>query len=212
MICAVSSFRPLSDSAEIATNTVRAKESWEDAFDQIIYFGKAEPELESAKTTFIESEQFPTIKTMMAAAALADGWTCLINSDIVVSYFLGPVVEECQRKKIEAITSMRYEFEPGDSLDRARVVDSGYDFFMSSPAMWAGAAKQIPDGYRIGHNRWDNFCLGYFRVVCKKRFVDVTSRKLIFHPHHGDRFQPHHIDVPKDKYLEAGIPPLYRLR
>lgn len=212
---AVSSFRPFSESKDIATNQLRAKQSWEDAFDHIVYFGDPEPELETPKTTFImDSEQFPQIKRMMAAASFAgNDWVCLINSDIVVSSFLGVIVEECKRKKIEAITSMRYQFEP-DDLDKskAKVVDSGYDFFMTSPTMWAAAAKSCPEGYRIGHNRWDNWVLGFLNTVCRTKFVDVTNRRLIFHPRHGERKQPYHIEVPDDVYLKLGRPPFYKLK
>lgn len=209
---AVSSFRPLSESEEIATNQIRAKESWDDVFDDVVYFGDYEPLLDGGKTLFIASEQFPTLDRMMLAATFGNGWTCLINSDIVVSPLLGKVVRECQQKKIEAITSMRYEFEPEQKdLNKAVVKDSGYDFFMSSPEMWLGAFKQVPNGYRIGHNRWDNWVLGYFNTVCRKRFVDVTSKRLIFHPRHGERKQPYHISVPQDIYLELGRPPFYKL-
>lgn len=207
---AVSSFRPLSESKEIARNQIRAKRSWEDVFDQIVYFGDPEPQLSSSKTEFVESEQFPTVDRMMAAAALANDWSCLINSDIVVSPLLGKVVRDCIRNKIEAITSQRYEFT-GEDLNHARVKDSGYDFFMSSPKQWAEAAKVVPSEYRIGHNRWDNWVLGRFNVVCMKRFVDVTSKRLIFHPRHGERKQPYHISVPNDTYLQLGRPPFYRL-
>jgi len=210
-VTAVSSFRLLSQSEEIARNQIIAKESWDGVFDQVIYFGSHEPLLASINTEFIKSEQFPTIDRMMVAASLSNDWACLINADIVVSPLLAKVVEDCKRNKIEAITSMRYEFEPGQDLERARVVDSGYDFFMSSPSHWAGAAKQVPSGYRIGHNRWDNWVLGYFNTVCRKRFVDVTSKRLIFHPKHGERKQPYHIQVPHDIYLEVGRPPFYKL-
>lgn len=209
---AVSSFRPLSESKEIARNQLRAKESWEDVFDEIVYFASApEPDLKSSKTYFVPCEEFPTIDKMMTTASVANDWACLINSDIVVGPLLGTVIRDCIKKNIQAVTSMRYEFEPGADLSRARVKDSGYDFFMSSPGLWADAAKQIPSGYRIGHNRWDNWVLGYFNTVCKKRFVDITSRKVIFHPRHGERKQPYHIAVPQDAYIQLGRPPFYRL-
>ncbi len=210
MTC-VSSFRPLGESPEIAKNQLFAKQSWEQTFDRIIYFGEYEEKLASPKTIFIGSEQFPTLDRMLTAASLSDDWSCLINADIVVSNTLGTVVLECIRRNIQAITSKRYQFENED-LQKAKVVDSGYDFFMTDAKLWLGAAQNVPPGYRIGHNRWDNWVLGWLRVMCGKHFVDVTSRRLIFHPRHGGRKQPHHIDVPNDKFIQNGIPPLYRLR
>jgi hypothetical protein len=208
----ITSHRPLSESEEIARNQLRAKESWEPVFDEIIYFGKYEPALASIKTMFIESEEFPTIDLLLTAAALASGWTCLINADIVVSPMLGMVLQECIQKRVQAFTSMRYEFEPdANDLSKAKVKDSGYDFFMTDTALWIGAAQKIPKGYRIGHNRWDNWILGYFNTVCRRRFVDITSRRCIFHPRHSERKQPYHIDVPQDQYLDVGRPPFYRL-
>jgi hypothetical protein len=208
----ITSHRPLSESPEIARNQIRAKESWELVFDEIIYFGKQEPSLSSNKTMFIDSDEFPTIDLLLTAAALASDWSCLINADIVVSPLLGKVLEECIQKRVQAFTSMRYEFDPdAKDMSQAKVKDSGYDFFMTDAALWTGAAQKIPPGYRIGHNRWDNWILGYFNTVCRRRFVDITSRRVIFHPRHENRKQPHHIDVPQDQYLDVGRPPFYRL-
>ena len=44
MTC-VSSFRPLGESPEIAKNQLFAKQSWEQTFDRIIYFGDYEEKL-----------------------------------------------------------------------------------------------------------------------------------------------------------------------
>lgn len=208
----VSSFRPFKDSAEVARNQLRAKESWESVFTEIIYFGGLEPALVSPKTMFVDSKEFPTIDLLITAASFARGWVCILNADIVVSTVLGAVVAECIRKNVKAITSKRYQFEPDDpDMERAKVVDAGYDFFMADAKMWAGAAQHVPSGYRIGHNRWDNWVLGYFNTVCQKRFVDITSRRCVFHPRHGERKQPYHIDVPNDRFLQLGRPPFYKL-
>ena len=145
---------------------------------------------------------------------MAKGWAAIINADIVVSIRLGAVVQECIRKGIKAITSYRYEFNtpnPDPELSGAKVKDLGFDFFMADPTVWKGASDVVPEGYRIGHNRWDNWCLGYMNTVLGKKFVDVTSRRLIFHPRHGERKQPYHITVPNDKYLELGRPPFFKL-
>lgn len=208
----VSSFRPFKDSDEVARNQYRAKESWEEVFSEIIYFGAHEPALVSPKTFFVDSPDFPTIDLMITAASFCRGWVAILNADIVVSTMLGSVVAECIRKNVQAITSKRYEFEPdAPNMDKAKVKDSGYDFFMADAKLWAGAATHVPSGYRIGHNRWDNWVLGYFNVICGKRFVDVTSRRCIFHPRHGERNQPHHIQVPNDRFLQLGRPPFYKL-
>lgn len=208
----VSSFRPLKDSAEIAANQLRAKASWEQVFEHITYLGTEEPLLASPKTTFIPSEQFPTIDRLLTAASAGPGWCALINADIVVASTLPALVEECQRKGIRAITSQRYEFEINDvKLRNAKVKDSGYDFFMSDRTVWAAARNLIPPGYRIGHNRWDNWILGFLNSSIGRQFVDVTSRRVIFHPRHAERCQPYHIAVPHDQYLELGRPPFWRL-
>lgn len=208
----VSSFRPFKDSEEVARNQLRAKQSWEQVFDEIIYFGSDEPKLASVKTMFVDSKEFPTIDLLITAASFARGWVAILNADIVVSKALGAVVAECIRRNVRAITSKRYEFEPdAENMDKAKVKDAGYDFFMADAKMWAGAAQHVPSGYRIGHNRWDNWVLGYFNVICGRQFVDVTSRKVVFHPRHGERKQPYHIEVPNDRFLQLGRPPFYKL-
>lgn len=187
---AVSSFKPLDLSVEVALNQIRAHETWSRAFDAIIYFGKPEPRLECSKTNFIYHDDFPTISLMALTAAMTGDWCCIINSDIVVSPDLFRVWDKAVRQGAKAITSYRWEYEPGDiDLMNTRITDNGFDFFATSPDLWAKISIEVPPSYRIGHNVWDSWMLGFFNVHLGRKFVDITSQRVIFHPKHGQRQQ-----------------------
>lgn len=204
---AVSSFRPCSDSHEIASNQLRAKRSWEAVFDQIVYFGDAEPELASDKTQFISVDgDFPAIALLVAVAMYADEPACIINADIVVGPTLKNAITQQLWQGMKAFTSRRWQFEPGASLDSARVVDQGVDFFAATPEIWHQCYRVIPGGWRIGHSGWDSWMLGWMNQNVGRRFVDLTNRKLIFHPRHGDRKRVHHITISASGFPQCGFP------
>jgi hypothetical protein len=209
-LVAVSSFRPLDDSAEIAANQLRAKRSWDLVFDRIILFGRRDDRMASPTTDFIsDGGDFPTIALLAMAAAGAGVPACLLNADIVVAHDLKAMVNKAWAKGAVAMTSQRLEFDPKtEDYFRARVVDLGCDFFCAKPEVWKQVYKSVPTQFRIGHQQWDNWMLNFLWHTYRRRFVDITTLGPIFHPKHEGRKMPYHIDVTGvNFYQQIGFPP-----
>lgn len=208
-LVAVSSFRALDDSAEVAENQLRAKRSWDLVFDRIILFGEYDNRLASKITRFVPCDDFPTIASMVFEASHQPVPVCLLNADIVVAPNLKNLVNKAWAKGALAMTSQRLEFDPRtEDFFRARVVDLGADFFCAKPEVWKLAYKSIPAQFRIGHQQWDNWMLNFLWNTYRRRFVDITTLGPIFHPKHGARKMPHHIDTSGvNFYQEIGFPP-----
>jgi hypothetical protein len=208
-LVAVSSFRALDDSAEIAANQIRAKRSWDIVFDRILLFGAYDKRMASATTEFIKSEDFPHISAMAWVASQQTVPVCILNADIVVAKNLKTLVNQAWSKGALAMTSQRLEFNPKtEDYFRARVVDMGADFFCAKPEVWKQVYKAIPQQFRIGHNQWDNWMLNFLWHTCRRRFVNITTLGPNFHPKHGERKQPHNIDATGvNFYQQIGFPP-----
>jgi hypothetical protein len=208
-LVAVSSFRALDDSAEIAANQLRAKRSWDLVFDRIMLFGEYDKRMASPTTDFIKCPDFPHISSMAWLASKQDAPACLLNADIVVAPNLKEIVNKAWAKGALAMTSQRLEFDPKtEDYFRAVVRDLGADFFCAKPAVWKQVYKAIPNQFRIGHQRWDQWLLNFLWHTYRCRFVDITTLGPIFHPKHGDRKQPHNIDASGvNFYQQIGFPP-----
>lgn len=209
-LVAVSSFRALDDSAEVAANQLRAKRSWDLVFDRIYLFGDLDMRLATPTTEFLSPcEDFTHISLMAFIASQQTVPACILNADIVVAPNLKELVNKAWAKHALAMTSRRLEFDPKtEDYFRARVVDLGADFFCAKPEIWKQAYREIPKQFRIGHNRWDNWMLNFLWHTCRRRFVDITALGPIFHPKHGSRKQPHVIDDSKvNFYQQIGFPP-----
>jgi hypothetical protein len=210
-LVAVSSFRALDASPEVAANQLRAKASWDEVFDKIILFGRYDKRLASPKTEFIQDAgDFPSIALMVLAASWQEDPVCILNADIVVAINLKDIVNRGWSKQAQALTSKRYEFDPArENYNDAKVVDVGVDFFCAFPSAWKQVYKHIPGCFRISHQRWDQYMLAFFTHTFPNRFFDLTNHRPIFHPKHGDRQMPHHIAIPEDCFYEMmGFPPL----
>jgi len=208
-LVAISSFRALDECAEVAANQLRAKRSWDLVFDRIYLFGDYDRRLSTTSTIFVTSEDFPHISPMVWIAANQTCPACILNADIVVAPNLKELLNVGWQKNMLAMTSQRLEFDPKtEDYFRARVVDLGADFFCAMPDIWKMAYKEIPKGFRIGHQRWDNWMLNFFWYHLHRRFCDITTLGPIFHPKHGSRKMPHTIQVPgANFYHEVGFPP-----
>lgn len=205
-LIAVSSFRALDDSAEVAANQLRAKRSWDLVFDRIILFGAYDKRLASPTTEFIRREDFPHISMMVWTASQQTVPTCLLNADIVVAPNLKELVNKAWAKGAMAMTSQRLEFDPKtEDYFRARVVDMGADFFCAKSEVWKQVYKAIPNAYRIGAGGWDNWMLGYLSMTFPRRFFDITTLAPIFHPKHGSRIRPPTGEAPKDRFITSGL-------
>lgn len=209
-LVAISSFRPLDHSAEVATNQIRAKQSWDLVFDKILLFGDYDERLLSPITEFVSCDNWPSISLLVLAASWQEDPVCILNADIVVDSNLKGIVNRGWSKGAQALTSKRAEFDPvKPDYDQAKVVDQGVDFFCAFPAVWKKIYQEIPTGFRIGHQEWDSYMLSWLWNNCQNRFFDLTNLRPIFHPRHGDRNMPHHIQVDREKfYFNMGFPPL----
>ena len=200
---AISSFKPMDSSAEIARNQLRANQSWLAVFSGIVLFGDPEPRLHGE---FIPSEQFPKISLLVAAASLADEPAAILNCDIVVTSPLRWAAKKAFERGAGAITSRRYEFT-GEDVDGGRLNDHGIDFFCAWPHVWRQVLKIIPDSFRLGVAEWDQWMLGAFNHLLKKKFVDVTPARAVFHPKHGNRGPTPAIRVDRATFVgQAGMP------
>lgn len=206
-LVAVSSFRPLAENAEIKANQIRAIRSWEAAFDCIYLFGDPDPELASPKTHFISSEPYTPISALALLAARTLAPACIINADIVVPVHLQRIASSVWQKGVVAWTSKRWEFDPAkNDLEGAKVKDLGADIFCAMPPAWERVWKTIPAGYRIGTPTWDSWMLGFFGLTYRRRFVDITALRPIFHPKHTERRRGTITsDLPRDKYITSGL-------
>lgn len=200
---AVTSHRPHGESAEYATNQIRAIDSWRPFFKHIFLFGPYEKDLCKGEVLTAKTEgDFPTIKSMVELAMWCDDYACLMNADII----LGPEFNEVQKKirdlSIPAATSYRYEFN-GDMADAVRrKEDRGMDLFIARNDIWAMVHKEIPEDLRIGHNRWDSWLCGFFCHHLGFGFRQFTDARCVFHPNHGGRRQPHDGQIKYDsKYF-----------
>jgi hypothetical protein len=208
-LVAVSSFRALDESAEVAANQLRAKRSWDLVFDRIILFGDYDKRIASPTTTFIACDDFPHISPMTFVAATQPVPSCLLNADIVVAKNLKAMLNKAWVKGAVALTSQRLEFDPNtEDYFRAVVRDLGADFFCAKPDVWKQVYKEIPKQFRIGHQRWDQWMLNFLWHTYRRRFVDITTLGPIFHPKHEGRKMPHYIDVSGvNFYQQIGFPP-----
>lgn len=182
---AISSHKPFSHSAEIASNQTHAFRSWLDVFDSIIYFGAPEPPLVSAKTEFISSPEPPTIRSLMLLGALAKEPACIINADILLAPNAFEMLSGAM-KKFQAAISFRYEFDPVKrDLSRAKRVDNGLDVFIAQPSLWRRCWSVCPDKFRIGKPVWDSWLFMWLFNNCKGKFTDLSTWRFVYHPKHS---------------------------
>lgn len=207
---AVSSYKPFESSHAVAANQIAAKNSWEDAFDCIVYFGKENPALASDKTIFVESEEFPKIKKMMEMCVTLGDWSCIINSDIVVDPKFRIVEEKLKAGRFQSALSFRFQ------MPMNQVIDYGMDIFCCTPPIWARAMIEIPDKFRIGHILWDTWMMGFLMNITNKQVADFTPAHVIFHPHHEDRHRPFSVEDhskrdPKYRFLNKALFPTIQI-
>lgn len=205
-LIAISSFRPLADSPAIATNQIRAVQSWALAFDGILLYGSHEPRLDSPRTAFIESDQYPKLAPLFYTASQFEQPACILNCDIVVAEHLSAIAGIAWAYGALAWTSRRYEFDPANpDYDGAKVKDLGADIFCAWPQVWDMAYRAVPSAYRLGAPTYDSWLLGFLTLTLKRKFVDLTKHRPIFHPKHGERIRPDMGPIARDKYIDSGV-------
>jgi hypothetical protein len=208
----VSSHRPHSESGEYASNQIFAKQSWDRYFREIIYYGPREPDLASDKTTFIDSEPFPTIKSLSECCSWQEDWCAIINADIFIGPNFCEVESELKARNAKCAISLRQEFVPGYPPSSGHRVDLGLDFFAATPKMWRFIAQEMPSQFRIGHQFWDTWMLAFMSRYGGRDCYDATPQRFVFHPRHGDRRFTYKIDTKGDQYTNRLTWPSGRLR
>lgn len=188
----ISSHRPLGG-GEVSVNQISANESWQKVADHIVLFGCEEQKLNSPIVSFIPSEEWPPIFMLMEMAARLNDWCAILNADIVVSQEFAAVEKKLREKKASCAVSYRYQFDPTNPVAEKKVVDNGLDIFCAVPEVWRHAAKEIPRDFRIGHQRWDTWMIGFLNTHYFQSFYDFTASKTIFHPKHESRKFGHEI-------------------
>lgn len=184
---AISSVRPLHECAKTRERILAAHRTWLKVFDGIYYFGTQSPELVHPKVRFVVSEQFPLAVDMIGFCASLKGWSAIINGDILVDSRFPQVEALLVKNGGRCAISKRWQFD--GPLRGAKVVDNGLDFFAATQDVWTLAAKEFPEHYRFGHSSWDALMLGAFNCLARRHLFDLTGKRLIFHPKHGERRQ-----------------------
>ncbi len=189
---------------EIIQNQVAALNTWEQEFEMVFLVIENDKPLEiispvDAKVRFLTTSEVPTIQSLCKLCASFQGWSAIINSDIVIGPNWRVVERELLRSKVVCAISKRWELPSDRNLDNAQVVDLGLDFFAATPAVWAAAAREVPEVFRLGKIMWDTWMLGFFMHVSRGNCADITPAKVVFHPKHGSR-GAQQIDPPEMKY------------
>jgi len=205
-VIAVSSYRPLDDNKEVATNQILAIDSWRSVFQRIFLFGPFEWRLACPRTTFIEGPDFPPLSLLYLIASQAEEPAAILNADIVVGRNLVEAADKAFRMGAYALTSRRYEYDPAKpNFEAAKVVDLGADFFCAHPWIWAKAWRAVPECYRIGGGGWDNWLLGYLGITLRRAFADITPSRCVFHPRHVERKRIPMESPPMDRYNTSSL-------
>ena len=183
---AVSSHRPFAHSPEIARNQTAAFHSWLSVFDAIVYFGDYEHGLMSNRTAFVTAAQFPPIRLLMLAGALAAEPVCIINADIVLGVIARKSLDGAL-KRAKAAMSFRLEFDPARPVDsrNAKQRDDGIDLFAAHPTVWRSCWRDCPPEFRIGRPVWDSWLFMWMREHCSGMFANLSAGKFVFHPKHS---------------------------
>lgn len=185
---------------------MRAFRSWLMFAEKIYIFGPPDQRLQSDKVNFVSSEEYPRIKDMIALAAKHRHKTSLIcNGDIVIDPDIRRIDRKLGFSHAVCASSRRWHFKPQpmmiDAIRNASLIDGngiddrGRDLFMARPHVWVRVANEMPEGYRIGHGRWDAWITDCFRAHWNDRFLDFTAMRLIFHPIHQGRRRPHELEI-----------------
>lgn len=184
----VSSYRPFGRFQDIDRNQIIAKHSWDQVFDGIVYLNPFNVKLWSETTLFTGTTNRPRMMELFITAALLGGVVAVVNSDIVIGADARYGMEDVFKTGAACGYSFRYQFNP-DRMDlgQARQVDSGLDFFVAHSNVWFKTFSDCPDRFVIGNGEWDSWLLEYWQRKYRRACVNLTSRKLVFHPNHGNR-------------------------
>ena len=208
---AITSHRPFKDCPEeIIRHQIAARKSWEGAFEKIIYVGNVEPDLIGENVSFIPFDGKPEIWRLCQLCADWSGWSCIINADVILGPHWRFVEPELTRYRLQCAVSRRYELPLDGSLENARLVDLGMDWFAARPEIWGAAFASVPKDFCLGRILWDTWMLSFFMQESRGNCADVTLGRVIFHPKHGNR-KDQHVDYRVNPFLDKVMWPGYQM-
>lgn len=197
LIC-LSSFRPFDKCThEIAENQKKAFRSWLTAFDRIILFGEPCSVLSSCLSQFVSCVGKPSIKAMASVAAGFEGWSCIVNADIVID---GPKLREVQWKlhNRRCVCALSRRWDAQDQM----IIDSGLDWFAARGEVWAHVARVIPESFCLGRILYDTWLCSFFSVEYRAKCGDCSRERFVWHPRHGERTDQNFDAPTNDTYLK----------
>jgi hypothetical protein len=195
-VIAISSFRPFEKcSDEIKDNQIKAFRSWLPNFERIVLFGHPSPLLSSCLSQFIPCEGKPQVKTLAETLGQFEGWSCVVNADIVVSAKITQIQQRLHQSQCQCAVSKRWDMQ---SLQ----TDGGLDWFAALPDVWKKVAQSVPPSFCVGRSLWDTWLASFFGWEYGGAAADCTDLKFIWHPRHGERVDQSFDAPPPDKYLK----------
>jgi len=212
-VIAVSTFKPHAKSAEYALNQSRAVQSWGDIFTHVYLIGDPEPDLRYDYVTFIEGNDYPTIKMMVLMLSTYEEWGAWINCDIIVLPKIHEAMQQMEVRGYRAATSQRFEYDPVSfDLSKAKIPhhDFGLDIFITTGDIWRDMFTKINPDLRTCGLIYDSWMTGYLWHTLGHGYRNFTDYRCVFHPKHGGREAPY-MNSPQwvqDEYgKDARIPP-----
>lgn len=172
---------------EYQRNQLAAKATWERVASKIVYFSAREPSLDSTKTIWIPSDEYPQILTLCEFAGQQNEWCAILNADIVLAQHFPIVEAKLKARKAMCASSWRYNFDPAVGIDSGVKDDEGLDFFAAVPAVWQKDYELVDERLRLGSGFWDSHTLSVFCTFFASNFWNITNSRVIFHPRHGGR-------------------------
>ena len=170
-LIAVSSFRALDDSAEVAANQLRAKRSWDLVFDRIFYSATTISDWHHPPPSSYRAKTSRTSPLMAWVASQQTVPACILNADIVVAPNLKALVNQAWTKGALAMTSQRLEFDPKtEDYFRAVVRDLGADFFCAMPSCMEAGLQGDPEPVQNRPPTWDQWMLNFLWHTYRRRF------------------------------------------
>lgn len=186
---AVSSFRAFDKdpTGEYRANQLFANQSWQRNFTKIVYFNSFEPELNSSKTIFIPSPEYPQILSLIEFCAMQNEWCAILNADIVLGAGFPLVEAKLKARKATCASSWRYNFDPAIGISSGVHDDNGLDFFAGIPSVWQNAYELCDERLYVSSTGWDVWLLSLFCTFHQQGFWNITNSHIVYHPRHLGR-------------------------
>lgn len=139
--------------------------------------------------------------------AYQEGWSAILNADIVIGPRWPHVEATLEAKKAKCASSWRFNFDPDKGIASGVHNDNGIDFFAAVPEVWAHAYNICQEELRLGSGYWDGWMLSVFGTFFASGFWNLTPSKVINHPIHSGRIHGPNFDITKIKIYQWPVMP-----